>query len=383
VSDAAVRERLTRDLGETIFVQAGAGTGKTSALVSRIVALVARDGLQMESLAAITFTEAAAAELRDRVRSGLEAAMDDPSLSAEEREACRRSAAGIDLASIQTIHSFCGTLLRTFPLEAGLPPGFATWDEIESRQDFEERFRAWLYDEVPSASQQDRRAAIRRALLLGMTPDRLRELASGLQDQYDLINHETNWESPEQQDALQGALDCCRLHGATLQGLVSLIPQAINGEADVLVQEIRATQFVADRMAASAEQDEALAALQELLARPPKRNIGRKNDWRPSAGTNPVDDIREAFREAREAAEVTLEASRIATLSDVLGYLRDFTLSYADRRRRLGVATFHDLLTGRATCCATNLGYAARRTRAIGVCSWMSSRTLTRCKRRS
>src|SRR5438132_1567604 len=74
LADQRARERLVAELDTTFFVEAGAGTGKTTALVSRIVELVARDNLPMERLAAITFTEAAAAELRDRVRQALEQA---------------------------------------------------------------------------------------------------------------------------------------------------------------------------------------------------------------------------------------------------------------------------------------------------------------------
>ncbi len=68
----AIRERL----GDTMLVEAGAGTGKTSALVDRVVALVA-SSVPIERIAAITFTEQAAAELRDRVRGGLEEAQAD------------------------------------------------------------------------------------------------------------------------------------------------------------------------------------------------------------------------------------------------------------------------------------------------------------------
>jgi ATP-dependent helicase/nuclease subunit A len=71
-ADQHVRDRLVAELNTTFFVEAGAGAGKTTILVSRIVELVARDNLPMERLAAITFTEAAAAELRDRVRQALE-----------------------------------------------------------------------------------------------------------------------------------------------------------------------------------------------------------------------------------------------------------------------------------------------------------------------
>src|SRR4051795_9292137 len=71
VSDQAARDEIRTSLDVTLFVEAGAGTGKTTALVARIVNL-GGSGVPMGPLAAITFTEAAAAELRDRIRSELE-----------------------------------------------------------------------------------------------------------------------------------------------------------------------------------------------------------------------------------------------------------------------------------------------------------------------
>ncbi|MGH7747633.1 MAG: UvrD-helicase domain-containing protein, partial [Candidatus Dormibacteria bacterium] len=74
VADQAQRDRLVQELQSTLFVEAGAGTGKTTAVVSRIVAMVAAGTLRMERLVAITFTIAAAGELRVRIREELETA---------------------------------------------------------------------------------------------------------------------------------------------------------------------------------------------------------------------------------------------------------------------------------------------------------------------
>src|SRR5207249_5523201 len=78
--ERATRELIRKSLGETLFVEAGAGTGKTSALVERVVALVL-GGRAIERIVAITFTEKAAAELRDRIRAGLETAREQQSTS--------------------------------------------------------------------------------------------------------------------------------------------------------------------------------------------------------------------------------------------------------------------------------------------------------------
>jgi ATP-dependent helicase/nuclease subunit A len=183
-ADADIRRRIRTELDATFFVEAGAGTGKTRELVERITALVG-NSTAIERLAAITFTDAAAAELRDRVRVRLEEASDDDALSSERRDRCARGALDIDLAAIQTIHSFAATLLRLFPLEAGVPPGFSVWNELEHDVAFKERFRHWLYDEVPG--EPHREHAVQMALALGLSPAHLASLAERLQDQYDML----------------------------------------------------------------------------------------------------------------------------------------------------------------------------------------------------
>ena len=90
--DQEQRLRIRTSLDENLFVEAGAGTGKTTALVSRITALIASGQAEMNGLAAITFTDAAAGELRERVRRELEEDARDERRTAEERERCNRAA---------------------------------------------------------------------------------------------------------------------------------------------------------------------------------------------------------------------------------------------------------------------------------------------------
>ena len=79
--DQQARSTIGERLDETLFVEASAGTGKTHSLVERLVNLVATGAATLDRVAAITFTEAAAAELRDRARQGLEKGAEDRSRS--------------------------------------------------------------------------------------------------------------------------------------------------------------------------------------------------------------------------------------------------------------------------------------------------------------
>src|SRR5512135_574041 len=108
-TDHQARLAIASDLDATLFVEAGAGTGKTTSLVARVVSLV-EQGSPIRSIAAITFTERAAAELRDRIRSELERHHRD---AVDPDRALRLAAAlsEIDDAPISTIHSFAFRLL--------------------------------------------------------------------------------------------------------------------------------------------------------------------------------------------------------------------------------------------------------------------------------
>ena len=138
-NDGETLHRIIKDLDENFIVEAGAGTGKTYALVSRVVALV-KAGARMRNIVAITFTEAAAAELSERIRSRLEQLLepDHPDNSGDllaanltdvERERIHRATTELDQAAIQTIHSFAAQLLRERPLDSGIPPGWAPWTD--------------------------------------------------------------------------------------------------------------------------------------------------------------------------------------------------------------------------------------------------------------
>ncbi len=116
--DQPARDRIAGDLDANILVEAGAGSGKTSSLVGRMVELVRR-GTPLEQVAAITFTRKAAGELRERFELALEKDPDTaPALD------------DLDRAFLGTIHAFAARLLREHPVEAGLDPAFEEADDL-------------------------------------------------------------------------------------------------------------------------------------------------------------------------------------------------------------------------------------------------------------
>ena len=126
LEDAAARA-FAIDPANNVVLEASAGTGKTSVLVSRYVNLL-RAGVDPSNILAITFTRQAAAEMRDRIirdlRTAAERSPADQARWCELRDRLGEIAIG-------TIDAFCLSLLREFPLEADLDPAFGMADETE------------------------------------------------------------------------------------------------------------------------------------------------------------------------------------------------------------------------------------------------------------
>jgi superfamily I DNA/RNA helicase len=195
VCDHDVRERVTGELSTTFLLEAGAGTGKTRVLVGRYVKCVldAESGTgDVRTVAAITFTEKAAGELRQRVREEFEARAAVAEAGSEAADRIERALAALDDAPISTIHGFAGRLLREFPVEAGVDPAFEQLDALGSDIERGRLWEEWLTDLAagdPSADAAEAGAGtadgrrvrdwLARLLRLGVKLDDVRELAVG------------------------------------------------------------------------------------------------------------------------------------------------------------------------------------------------------------
>jgi ATP-dependent exoDNAse (exonuclease V) beta subunit len=152
---AAVEERETG-----LFVHANAGSGKTRVLVERFVRAVVEDGVAVDRILAITFTEKAAGELRARLRGRF--------LELGQRDRAREA----DAAWVSTIHGFCSKLLRRHALLVGIDPEYEVLDETRAARiaidAFDRALEEFLDPDEPE----------RLDLAAAHTPDRLRRMVT-------------------------------------------------------------------------------------------------------------------------------------------------------------------------------------------------------------
>ena len=138
LSDQAERDVIADLLDTTMLVEAAAGTGKTTSMVARMVRLLAEDKCKVGTLAAVTFTRKATAELRDRFRMQLEREMKDA--DGERRDRLDDALNHVEQCFIGTIHSFCARLLRERPIEAKVDVAF---EELDEDEEYRMRCTAW------------------------------------------------------------------------------------------------------------------------------------------------------------------------------------------------------------------------------------------------
>ena len=144
LGDQGARDRIESVLDRNLLVEAGAGSGKTTALVGRMVALI-RAGAPAESLVAVTFTRKAAGELRERFQDDLERATRKAMRDGDEAAPLLGTALrDIDRVFMGTIHAFCARLLRERPLEAGLDPAFSELTAPRAGTLAREWWEGWL-----------------------------------------------------------------------------------------------------------------------------------------------------------------------------------------------------------------------------------------------
>jgi len=124
---------LAQSSDRHLSVNANAGSGKTTVLQKRFISLLLDDKLRVEprELVAITFTRKAAAEIFAKIAKAIEEIIQDPKTGKTKQAKLIRIRERLNSAHISTIHSFCSSIIRDFPVESGVPPNFSELSEAE------------------------------------------------------------------------------------------------------------------------------------------------------------------------------------------------------------------------------------------------------------
>lgn len=322
--DDPAREAIRSSLGETLFVEAAAGTGKTTSLVERMVALVC-DGVSVEEIAAVTFTIKAAAELDERFQAALERALRGEK-SPARRERLERALGQLDSCFVGTIHAFCAMLLRERPVEAGLEPGFRELDEADDRS---ERAASWrrfgerlFLDENPT---------LERLVGLGVKWNDLEPTFDDLCENEDVLPVAEPEGPPPDLTAVRAQIE------AYLDATVPELPESVPAAGwDKLQSALRQADRLRRILGPSA------ADTADILAALATGRSITQNRWRNAAKAVALFAEHEQFVE--EVVNPALTRWREFLHPIALSLLTPAVRSYREWRRGNGRASFQDLL---------------------------------------
>ncbi len=284
----------------SMVVTAGAGTGKTYVLVRKYLNLIETKGVTVPEILALTFTEKAAAEMRERIRR---------EITAREGPVWEKAAEDFMLAPVQTFHSFCAQVLREFPIETGLDPGFSVLDEQQIS-----RIHATAFESLIHTPQDP---AVNHATVQVLTvvePPVLQQMLAAMYVRRQRYAEFFGlFETDEDAIIAFWQQEICRFRDEEIS---SLVKNSSFSRPLIVLQELAATYDMTDDraavylqevrpllecMSAGSPADEFCAAADAFLKNRPG-NVGSKKKWNEA-------DL-ELFRQARKELTDVLERKK-------------------------------------------------------------------------
>jgi ATP-dependent exoDNAse (exonuclease V) beta subunit len=360
LADADARRRIREDLDTTLFVEAAAGTGKTTELVSRIVAILCSGRGTLDRIVAVTFTDKAAGEMKLRLRgeieraraelAGLRGGSGEATLVSQRLDAALSQ---LEVARIVTLHAFCADLLHERPVEAGVDPLFAVAPDDQARL-ADRAFDEWFQDVLEDPPEGVRRVLRRMPQGLNAIGPRvqLRNAAQGL------IEHR-DFDAAWRREPFDRVAEIDRVFERLVE-IGSLAQSATNAKSYLAqsLQEIhrfthevlrreRAAESLAsgDRAEGRSRDHDRLESELRNFARPRFR---RHWNWKGSGNLYAPDLPRADVLARRDAVKAELDALVEACDADLAprlhAELQPVVRSYEAHKDRVGQLDFLDLL---------------------------------------
>jgi ATP-dependent helicase/nuclease subunit A len=326
-----------------LLVVAGAGTGKTHTLIARCLRLILAERISVENILMVTFTEAAAAEMRGRLRSELL----KQQIERPDDEWLAQQLALLDTAAIGTLHSFCLQLAREHFHELGLDPQFNILDESQTRplqrETLDELF------EKHYASQNADSVAVQQLIRgLGRGADAgIRKLILKLHGFAQSLPDPEGWLAEQTRRFAQEKPDEWRSHFAAA---VKRLNDEWRGELEAVTTAVPAIQLALAALRAIPSQldfSAVVKAVQSLVHADDPKN------WPHGTKTKHRNPLKKFFAEVEALAELlpSDDADPLAqdwawARQDMLALLllvREFSANFASRKREFGGVDFSDL----------------------------------------
>jgi ATP-dependent helicase/nuclease subunit A len=339
--DQNARERIASDLDTTLVVEAAAGTGKTTALVNRVVSIIRAGRTSLDRIVAVTFTEKAAGEMKLRLRTELDKARHQ-STDPSERRNLSAALEALEIAHINTIHGFCADLLRERPVSAGLDPAFEVLDEAGADSLLREAFRVWFEHALSEPGPALRRVLRRRNWRKEQTTPR-EDLLKACRSLIENRDFATPWTKPsfDRDGALDAVIDRFRTVGALHR--LALRP------SDPLAQSLRSF----DTWVSNLDSREGIAPRDYDGIEAELTNFEREHErafQRTGSGSLFGQSLdRASVVAARDAARTGLAEFVALAEADLAARLREELTpvvdAYETLKRKAGVLDFVDLLS--------------------------------------
>ena len=304
-------------LAQTIYAGAGAGTGKTAALVNRIVSLLIDQSCMPENIVAITFTVTAASELRQRVREELETRLEEArnNSNVEDQQKFAQILTNIDRAFIGTIHSFAHSLLTERPIDVDLPPVFELMDEIQSIERFQQEWDEWLESVLDNSEFSQ---AFMTAQTLGVVSPfkNLRKIADEFHADFDLVRRKGKLTFSGKTASVEKSLRAIKSKFACAMDKRDICKNDQNAMAKALDTDVfLALSLINDALEDGPDEDQ-LNVLSQLDTYAPSgfkpgqkgTRLGDKNDWVDRSGEYVLDEVKGNLRDGFGEIRSTLKA---------------------------------------------------------------------------
>ncbi|HSO31062.1 MAG TPA: UvrD-helicase domain-containing protein, partial [Labilithrix sp.] len=345
------------------MVEAAAGTGKTTALVDRILSLLRSGKATLRTLVAVTFTEKAAGEMKLRLRTEIEKSRSRAS-DATERERLNEALRQLEAAHIGTIHAFCADMLRERPVEAKVDPLFEVASEDESDRLYDEAFTRWFQETLQAPGEGVSRVLRRATRERDQDGPRsaLRKAGRNLIEQRDFP---APYERPafDRKTAIDGVLDRLR----------ALVPYGPRGYQDNWLTksllEIARVVFEIDRReemnGGARDHDAVEAQLRQLVRYKGWGYTGGRTQWFNKADGISMQQVRDERAQAKAALDAVLDdadADLAALLFRELwgdAARKGVVQTYNELKARAGKLDFLDLLDLTRKLLQTNEGVRA------------------------